>query len=115
MPRRRAATDDPAAVARAAMRTIRRVAPSLRRVTKYGAPTFRGHGDVCTVGVWSAFVSVGFWRGAELARRHRILEGRGRRTRLVKLRRVEDASSRAFASLVRDAARLDARSARPRP
>lgn len=100
------------AVARAAEATIRRVAPALKRVTKYGAPTFRGNGDVCTIGVWTRFVSVGFWQGAKLAAKHAQLEGSGKRTRLVKLRSEKDARSRAFAALVRAAVRLDAAAVR---
>jgi hypothetical protein len=103
----KAEDDDMDAVGRAAEATIRRVAPDLERVTKYGAPTFRGNADVCTIGVWTRFVSVGFWRGAELAAKHVQLEGSGKRTRLVKLRTVKEARSRAFSALVRAAVRLD--------
>jgi len=95
------------AVARAAEATIRRVAPKLARVTKYGAPTFRGEGDVCTIGVWTKFVSVGFWNGARLAADHPLLEGSGKKSRMAKLRSVDDARSPAFAALVRAAAKLD--------
>lgn len=94
-------------VAAQAERTIRRVAPSLERVTKYGAATFQGRGDVCTLGVWTSFVSVGFWGGAKLAREHALLEGSGKGTRMAKLRTPAEARSRAFAALVRAAVRLD--------
>ncbi|MHB8606615.1 MAG: DUF1801 domain-containing protein [Thermoplasmatota archaeon] len=95
-------------VAAAAERAIRRVGPRLKRVTKYGAPTYQGRGDVITIGVWTNFVAVGFWGGALLTRRHALLEGAGKSTRLVRLRTVADARSRAFAALVRDAIALDA-------
>lgn len=93
-------------VAAEAEGTIRRVAPSLKRVTKYGAATFQGRGDVCTIGVWKSFVSVGFWGGAKLAREHKLLEGKAS-TRVAKLRTPSEARSRAFAALVRAAVRLD--------
>lgn len=94
-------------VAAEAERTIRRVAPSLTRVTKYGASTFQGRGDVCTIGVWTNFVSVGFWAGAKLAAEHGLLEGKAPSSRVAKLRSPEEARSPAFASLVRAAVRLD--------
>ena len=94
-------------VAAEAERTIRRVAPSLALVTKYGAATFQGRGDVCTIGVWTTFVSVGFWAGAKLAQEHPILEGKAASTRVAKLRTPSEARSRAFAALVRAAVELD--------
>jgi hypothetical protein len=95
-------------VAAQAEETIHRVAPALRRVTKYGAATYQGQGDVCTIGVWKSFVAVGFWSGAKLADRHAWLEGDGKASRMAKLRSVEDARSARFERLVRDAVKLDA-------
>jgi hypothetical protein len=94
-------------VASAAERMVRSVAPTLRRVIKYGAPTYQGRGDVCTIGVWTQFVAVGFWSGGRLAARHPLLEGTAKTTRVARLRTVEEAGSPAFRALVRDAARLD--------
>lgn len=106
--------DSPAAVAAEVERTIRSVAPSLKRVTKYGAPTYQGQGDVVTIGVWTKFVAVGFWRGDELQKAHPLLEGEGKSTRLVRLRSVAEARSVPFRALLRAATRLDrAPSARP--
>ncbi|MCI4337501.1 MAG: DUF1801 domain-containing protein [Thermoplasmata archaeon] len=87
--------------------TIRAVAPTLTQVVKYGAPTFQGRGDVCTIGVWKQFVAVGFWNGAKLAPRHPLLEGTAKTTRVVKLRTIEEATSAAFRALIRDAVRAD--------
>jgi hypothetical protein len=96
-------------VAAAAERTIRRVAPSLTRVTKYGAPTYQGRGDVLTLGVWTEFVAVGFWSGAKLAARHAGLRGRGKATRTWRLASLADARAPAFVALLRDAVELDAK------
>lgn len=89
-------------------RTIRSAAPDLKRVVKYGAPTFQGRGDVITFGVWTRFVAVEFWNGAKLAARHPILEGTSRSSRVAKLTSLEEARSQDFKVLVRDAVRLDA-------
>ncbi|HEV2167134.1 MAG TPA: DUF1801 domain-containing protein [Thermoplasmata archaeon] len=94
-------------VAEAIEATVRSEAPDLRRTVKYGAPTFQGRGDVLTIGIWKRFVAVGFWKGAMLARRHPLLEGSARTTRVAKLRTIEEARSPAFRALVRDAQRLD--------
>jgi hypothetical protein len=107
MARRARAADEMRSVAAEVERVVRRVAPRLRRVRKAGAPTYRGNADVLTIGVWTRFVAVGFWRGAELARGHPLLRGAGRRTRVARLTTVLEARSRAFASLVRAADRRD--------
>ena len=88
-------------------RTIHSGAPKLRRVTKYGAPMYRGLGDVCTIGTWKDFVAVGFWNGSKLASQRALLEGSGAGNRVAKLRAPTEARSLAFKGLVRDAARLD--------
>ena len=89
-------------------KTIRSVAPSLKRVVKYGAPTFQGHGDVITIGVWSKFVAVGFWNGAKLGSRFpTLLEGSARTSRIAKLRTLSEAKSKAFKDLIKAAVKLD--------
>jgi hypothetical protein len=95
-------------VANAVEVTIRSVAPDLKRVIKYGAPTYQGRGDVCTIGVWKRFVAVGFWSGAKLASKHPLLEGTANSSRVVKLRTNGDAQSLQFRALLRDAVLLDA-------
>jgi hypothetical protein len=94
---------DLAEIAAAAEQAIHTSAPHLRRVTKYGAPTYQGQGDVCTIGVGKDFVAVGFWAGAKLAASHPILEGSAPSSRVVKLRSVGAAMSPESASLVRAA------------
>jgi hypothetical protein len=88
-------------------KTIRSVAPSLKRVIKYRAPTFQGHGDVITIGVWSKFVAVGFWNGAKLASRYHLLEGSARTSRIAKIRTLSEAKSKTFKDLIKAAVKLD--------
>jgi hypothetical protein len=95
------------AITREVERTIHLLAPHLKRVIKYGAPTFRGRGDILTIGFWSRFVAVGFWNGAKLAARHSLLEGTAPSSRVAKLTTVREARSTAFKALVRDAVKLD--------
>jgi hypothetical protein len=106
-PRAPVATDPPAKVAAAVEATIRAVAPRLKRVVKYGAPTYQGRGDVITIGVWTNFVAVGFWNGARLASKHRMLEGPAKTSKVAKLRRKSEAGSPAFKALIKDAVNLD--------
>jgi hypothetical protein len=95
------------AVAAEVERTNRSVAPELERVTKYGAPTYQGRGDVGTIGVWTRFVAVGFWNGPKLAAGHPMLEAASPTQRVAKLRTLSEARSPDFRSLVRDTAKLD--------
>lgn len=106
-PKARPSTYDLNEVATTIERTIREESPQLTRVTKYGAPTFQGRGDVITIGVWKTFVAVGFWSGAKLAARHSILEGTAPSSRVVKFRSVEEARSPRFRALIRDAVLVD--------
>lgn len=101
-------SDPPSEVAGAVEATIRQVAPELKRVIKYGAPTYQGRGDVMTIGVWTNFVAVGFWGGAKLAAKHPMLEGPANTSKVAKLRRLSEAKSTALRHLIRDAVRLDA-------
>lgn len=95
-------------MAAVAERTIRAAAPRLARVIRWGAPTYRGHRNVLIVSVLKDHVAVGFWRGTDLEPKHAMLEGKFQRVRIVRLRTVTDAKSRALTALVRDAAALDA-------
>lgn len=64
------------------------------------------------VGAFARHAGVEFWRGSSLADPHGLLEGTGKNLRHVKLRSVGEARAPAFAFLVREAVRLDARSER---
>ena len=104
------------ALAREVHATIRKAVPHLRLGTTAGAPSYMGNGVVVVVGTMKDWVSIGFWRGAELERRHPILVGTGKRFRHVRVESLADARSPALKSLLRAAAQLDAasRTARPR-
>ena len=102
--------DEMTSIAEEVQRIIRRAGPALRVETRWGHPWFVGRDLVVLVGAFSRHVGVEFWRGSSLPNPDGILEGTGKNLRHVKLRTLEEARSRAFATLVRQALELDARS-----
>jgi hypothetical protein len=97
-------------VERAVHRVVKRIAPDLHTETRWGHPWYVGKDLVVVIGAFTHHVGVEFWRGASLLDPHSLLEGTGKNLRHVKLRSVAEAHSPAFASLLREAVRLDARS-----
>jgi hypothetical protein len=97
-------------VAEATRQVVRAMAPQLRTETKWGMPWLAGKDLVLVVGAFTHHVGVEFWRGASLTDPHGLLAGTGKNLRHVKLRTVAEARAPAFAALIRDAVRLDARS-----
>jgi hypothetical protein len=80
---------------------MRECAPDVREVMHDGCPT------ACVddaafgyVGVYTAHVNIGFFRGADLHDPRRLLEGTGRRMRHVKVRPGADLDTAALAALI---------------
>ncbi len=96
-----------AAVEQAARRVFRKEGPKLVTVIKWANEWFSRNDLVFAIYAFRHHVGVEFWRGATLAPEHPILEGTGKNMRHVKLRTVAEATSPAFAALVRAAIRLD--------
>ncbi len=97
-----------AAIEEAARQVFRQQGPALVIVTKWANEWFSGNDLVFAIHAFRRHVGVEFWRGAALAPGHLMLEGTGKNLRHVKLRAVAEATSPAFAALVRAAVRLDA-------
>lgn len=96
-------------VAAEAERLIERVAPGLKRVTKWGMPWFAGRDLVVLVGAFSKHVGVEFWRGSTLPDPDGLLEGTGKNLRHVKLRTLDEAGAPALGRLIRRAVAIDRR------
>ncbi len=95
-----------AAVERAARKVVRSIGPRLAVVKRRVRPWYAGTDLVIAISAFLRHVGVEFWRRSTLAPDHPLLEGTGKNLRHVKFRSIQDANSRAFATLVR----LDARS-----
>jgi hypothetical protein len=93
----------------AGRRTIKAVAPKGTREIAYRRWPIRYSHDgleVCGIGNYPRWVSVYFFRGAEMDDPHGVLEGSGKSMRHVKLREPKDANSPALKRLIRQAFRM---------
>ncbi|MGA7923175.1 MAG: DUF1801 domain-containing protein [Thermoplasmata archaeon] len=91
---------------------VRKAAPDLRVRRKWENDWYAGTDLVCCIGAFTHHVGVEFWRGGSLGDPAHLLEGTGKNLRHVKVRTEKEAKSRAFAALVREAARVDGVEAR---
>jgi hypothetical protein len=90
-------------------RTIHAVAPRLQECVKWNAPHWMGRKLVLNFMVYPDHLSLGVWRGAELADSFRILEGTGKSLRHVKVKSVAQARSAEIRKIIEAACTLDAR------
>ena len=90
-------------------RTIRRAEPEIINSIKWGNPAYEKQGLVCYLAATKAYVSLGFFNGAELADPEGSLEGKGRKLRHIKLREHSDMHEEQTSAWVRDAVKLHQR------
>jgi hypothetical protein len=85
---------------------VKRVAPGLQEAVKWGnGCCVMGNVPVAYVYSASDYVQFGFFRGSGLKDPQRILEGKGRYVRHIKVRKGSDINEDAFRVLLRQAAR----------
>ncbi len=94
------------AIIGALRRFVKRVEPGLAEAVKWGNGCWIGAGGPVAY-VYSApdHVQFGFFRGAQLGDPKGLLEGKGAYVRHTKLRAAADIDERAFAALLKQAAR----------
>jgi hypothetical protein len=93
-------------IIRALRRFVSRVAPRLTETVKWGNGCWVGaSGPVAYVYSAAEYVQLGFFRGASLKDPKGLLEGDGAYVRHTKIRAAADIDERAFAALLRQAAR----------
>ena len=88
-------------------RMVTRNAPALRECVKWNNPFWVGAENAICLMVYPDHVNLGFFRGAELAKRHPEVEGTGKSLRHVKVPDAAFARRPVLAQIVRDAAALD--------
>ncbi|HEV8594181.1 MAG TPA: DUF1801 domain-containing protein, partial [Thermoplasmata archaeon] len=92
-------------------------APELEERIKYRAPHYDVRGTAATV-VYiadaSRHVNLGFYDGAKLSDRGRLLEGTGKSLRHVKIHSVSEARHPALRALIKDAVRMRRSTGAPR-
>ena len=94
------------AIIRALRKLVRRFEPGLTETVKWGNGCWVGrNGPVAYVYSDTGCVQFGFFRGSSLKDPKGLLEGKGRYVRHTKVRAPSEIDVRAFAALVRQAAR----------
>jgi hypothetical protein len=100
------------AVIRALRRFVKRVAPKLEEAVKWGNGCWIGsNGPVAYVYSAKGYVQFGFFRGASLKDPKGLLEGKGKFVRHTKVHDASEIDERAFAALLKQAAKARAGSA----
>jgi hypothetical protein len=85
---------------------VKRVEPGLSEAVKWGNGCWVGKkGPVAYVYSATGYVQFGFFRGSELKDPRGLLEGEGKYVRHIKVHDPSEVDERAFASLLRQAAR----------
>jgi hypothetical protein len=94
-------------IIRALRRFVKRVEPELSEAVKWGNGCWVGrNGPVAYVYSATGYVQFGFFRGFALKDPRGLLEGEGKYVRHIKVRGPSEIDERAFAALLRQAARL---------
>ena len=93
------------AIIRGLRRLVKRVEPGLNEAVKWGNGCWIGaNGPVAYVYSAPDYVQFGFFRGSSLKDRRKLLEGKGKYVRHIKVREPSGIDERSFAALLRQAA-----------
>lgn len=86
---------------------VMEAAPTAKGTIKWAQPVYEENGPICYIKDFKGHVNFGFWRGAEMADPHGILQGDGDRMRHINLTGVQDIKPDLFKELVRTAVQLN--------
>jgi hypothetical protein len=89
-------------------RLVKREAPHLEEVMKWGNVCWVGGGNVCLIHVERDHLDFAFFMGAHLPDPDGVLVGKGKYLRMVKIRKAGDIHPEQLARLVTSAVALDA-------
>jgi len=88
-------------------RVVAAEAPHLVEVMKWGNVCWVGEGNVCLVHVEDNHLDFGFFRGTSIPDPDRILVGKGKFLRMVKVRKAADIRPGPLAGIIASAVALD--------
>jgi hypothetical protein len=100
-------TGDQAEIVAAVRALMARHAPAAREVISSGSPAWRGNKLIAIISRSRTHITLAFARGAEFSDPHGLLDGAGKATRHVKLKRPSDVDEGRLADYVRQAVALD--------
>ena len=95
------------AIAEVLRSAIRSALPDAKESIKWGQPVYDSDGPFVALKAFPRWVTLTFWRGAELAAAHPLLEGEGDRMRHVRFASAADVDAEAVQAVVSDAAQLN--------
>lgn len=81
--------------------------PEMEEGIKWSKPSYSKEGLVCYMQTAKSHVNFGFYRGADLADRHNLLEGDGKKMRHVRIRKADEIDEEKLKFLVWDAVDLN--------
>jgi hypothetical protein len=96
-----------AEIVTALRKLIREAAPNASEAIKWAQPVFEENGPFAFIRPASKHVTIGFWRGAEMADPKGVFEGEGDRMKHIKLTAVKDIQAHDVQSYVREAVALN--------
>jgi hypothetical protein len=95
------------ATAEALRAAIRSAEPESTESMKWGQPVYSANGPFVALKAFPRWVTLTFWRGAELAASHALLAGEGDRMRHVRFTSAAEVDAGAVQAVIKDAAKLN--------
>jgi hypothetical protein len=90
-------------------RLMRECAPHATEMMSYGIPAWKGKRMLAVISPTKKDITFAFSRGAEFEDKYGLLQGVGKVSKHVKIKRVEDINKAALRYYVKQALKLDAR------
>lgn len=94
---------------------IRAFAPKMEEFVGYSMPMWRGNGHIAFMSSIKGDVKLGFVAGLKLEDKYKLLKGKGKVTRHLVFRTVDDVKPAVMRYYIRQAAKLDGAPARAKP
>lgn len=92
----------------ATLRTLMKEgAPEAAEVISYGSPAWKGNKILAIISPSKTHITFAFERGAEFTDQHGLLEGSGKKTRHVKIKKADSINQDALRDYIKQAVTLD--------
>lgn len=88
---------------------VREAAPHAVESIKWGQPVYESNGPFCYIRAFASSINLGFWRGKSLAHLDDAIAGGGAKMGHFRIGSPADIRPEAFAHVIREAVRLNAR------
>jgi hypothetical protein len=92
---------------------VQQAAPEATSSIKWGQPVFESNGPFAYIRPAKAHVTLGFWRGTEIADPEKLLSGDGDRMAHMKITSLDQIDPKALAAMIENAVRLNREKGNP--